>query len=494
MSQPEPERVAGVVFPRHDGTRSTSAFGRAVLGRALAETDPVGQRAVQAEANWRSGYLGHFRRLVEAGLGSADAANRIAAAGLAAVASGMRYVDPGSGAERVLAEVEPVGSEPSELPQVHEVTGRGTPVTALAVPHRGRMLVGADLDAQLTAWVERGALEPSAADAVRTVAANPVWLSLPGHTVVALGVGAEIGPAPTLLRWGARLVGVDLPRPEIWRRVLEQADQAAGTLLVPLAPGDGPLAERAGVDLLTALPVLAAWLQHLDDPDSALVVGNYLYADGAANVRLSAAGDALATMLQGRRPDLVQAYLATPTDVFAVPGADVARSVAGYQAVATRWTTRTVRMLSAGRLLRRNYLPGADPGICDSLVAQQGPNYALAKRMQRWRATVERAAGRRVSLNVAPPTRTRSVVKNRALAAAYAGAPRFGVEVFEPSTTRVLMAALLVHDLYTEPPLVEHPWRAEAHQALHGGLWTSPFDPRSVLGLAAVLGLGANRP
>ena len=52
-------------------------------------------------------------------------------------------------------------------------------------------------------------------------------------------------------------------------------------------------------------------------------------------------------------------------------------------------------------------------------------------------------------MNVAPPTRTRSVVKNRALAAAYAGAHRFGVEVFEPATSNVLMAALLVHDLHT---------------------------------------------
>ena len=80
-------------------------------------------------------------------------------------------------------------------------------------------------------------------------------------------------------------------------------------------------------------------------------------------------------------------------------------------------------------------------------MPQQGPNYALAKRLQRWRATRARDDGVTVSLNVAPPTRTRSVVKNRALAAAYAGAHRFGIEVFEPATSNTLMAALLVHDL-----------------------------------------------
>jgi hypothetical protein len=85
------------------------------------------------------------------------------------------------------------------------------------------------------------------------------------------------------------------------------------------------------------------------------------------------------------------------------------------------------------------------------------------------------------------------VVKNRALAAAYAGAHRFGVEVFEPATSNTLMAALLVHDLRTGSPGLGHPWRDEAHDAVHGGLWRTAYDPRSALGLAALLGLTAAR-
>jgi len=151
-------------------------------------------------------------------------------------------------------------------------------------------------------------------------------------------------------------------------------------------------------------------------------------------------------------------------------------------------------MLSGGRLLRRAYLPGTGPGINDSLVAQQGPNYALAKRLHRWRAIAARAGGATVSMNVAPPTRTRSVLKNRALAAAYAGAHRFGVEVFEPATSQVLMAALLVHDLHTGGgPVHAHPWQDEAHAAAHGGLWRIAYAPRSALGLAALLGYGTAR-
>jgi lipid-A-disaccharide synthase len=121
-------------------------------------------------------------------------------------------------------------------------------------------------------------------------------------------------------------------------------------------------------------------------------------------------------------------------------------------------------------------------------------SYALAKRLQRWRATVARRDGALVSMNVAPPTRTRSVVKNRALAAAYAGAHRFGVQVFEPTTSNVLMAALLVHDLNTGGgPVHEQPWEDEAYAAAHGGLWRIPYAPRSVLGLAALVGVGAAR-
>src|SRR4029453_7445454 len=103
------------------------------------------------------------------------------------------------------------------------------------------------------------------------------------------------------------------------------------------------------------------------------------------------------------------------------------------------------------------------------------------------------APGTAVCLSVAPATRTRSVMKNRLLAAAFAGAHRFGIEVFEPATSNTLMAALLVHHLRTAPPAQPHPWLDEAYAAAHGGLWRQPYAPRSALGLAVVLGIGAAR-
>ncbi|MGY1667031.1 hypothetical protein [Geodermatophilus sp. SYSU D00696] len=478
----------GVVFPAGpDGRRSTAAVGRAVVADALRPVDPVGARAAEQETNWRTGYLTHFRRLVEAGLASAEAARTIAGAGLDAVHGRLRVA--GGGTEQPLGTL--LTAPAGRALTTGEVTGRGEPERAFTLPFHGRRLAGDELTRRLDTWVEGGVLEPTAAAAVREVAAHPEWLALPGRTVAVLGAGAEMGPLTALLRWGATVAAVDLPRPDLWRRVLDTARRGAGRLLVPTAGGGLP--EGAGADLVREVPAVADWLADLPGEP---VLGNYVYADGATNVRVSAAVDALTLRVQAARPEAALAFLATPTDVFVVPGEAVAQSVRAYEGRSRvgKLLGRPLRTLSAGRLLQRGYVPGADPGLHDALVPQQGPNYALAKRLQRWRATVARAAGTTVSLNVAPPTRTRSVVKNRALAAAYAGAHRFGVEVFEPATSNVLMAALLVHDLHTGGgPRHDHPWQDEAHAAVHGGLWRAAYAPRSALGLAAVLGVGAAR-
>ena len=497
MSGSEP---AGVVFPvAADGRRSTSALGRAVVADALSRVDSAGALAAGREANWRADYLTYFRRLIEAGLASKQAAMSVARDGLASLHQRMRVV--GRDGEETALDA-PVSAPARCALSAVTVAGTGAAERELSVPYRGERLRGSALLRRLDGWVTEGVIEPSCADAVRAVAANPGWLALPGRTVVALGAGAEMGPLPVLLSWGARVIGVDLPRPVIWERVLETARRSGGTLLVPVTqdkPGvvhqDGEdLAQRTGFDLAGNVSAVADWLAAVDGP---LVLGNYVYADGAANVRVASAVDALTVRLQAERRDVALGFLATPTDVFAVPADAVSQSACAYAArsAATKFGSRLLRTLSGGRLLCCAYPPGADPGICDALIPQQGPNYALAKRLQRWRATVARDSGATVSLNVAPPTRTRSVTKNRALAAAYAGAHRFGVEVFEPATTKTLMAALLVHDLHTGGggPAQAHPWQDEARAAAHGGLWRSAYAPRSALGLAALLGYTAAR-
>ena len=439
-------------FPADEtGRRSSAAFGRHVVADALRAADPAAADAAAAQTDWRRGYLPHFRALVSAGLaGGYD----VAAAGLDAVHHRM-----------------PVAIEaPGQPFETLTTTGRETRETEVVLPYGRELLRGDALRQRLDAWVTAGVVEQSCAEAVREVMDNPNWLDLSDQRLVVIGAAAEMGPVPAVLGWGGTVVALDLPA--VWGRI--SALPSAGTVIAPARSGRDP-----GADLLTELDAVAHWL---DGIEGRLIVGNYLYAPGAAYVRLSVAFDALAVRLRASRDDVALSFLATPTDVFAVPPPAVEQSTQRFRARSRR--ARVTGALSGGRLLQPNYRGDA---INDSLVPQQGPNYALAKRIQRWRASVARRDGV-VSFAVAPPTWTRSVTSNRLLAAAYAGAHLFDVEIFRPETANRLMALLLVHQIRKPRPAAPLAWQDEAESAAHGGLWRTAYHPRTALGLAAVRG------
>ena len=235
---------AGVDFPAGpDGRRSTSATGRAVAAAALGAADPAAARRAEREANWRSGYLAHFRALVKVGLASPAAAAAIAAGGLDALYRELRAVTP-DGTESGLATLL---TAPARRPLATvAVTGTSPPRTELAVPYRGAVLRGDALARQLAAWVTAGTVEPSFAAAIGEVAAHPEWLPLPGRTVAVLGAGAEMGPVAPLLGWGARVMAIDMPRPAVWDRLLAAGRAGAGTLLVPGRDGVDAAARAGG--------------------------------------------------------------------------------------------------------------------------------------------------------------------------------------------------------------------------------------------------------
>ncbi|MBK6764362.1 MAG: hypothetical protein IPG68_14340 [Micrococcales bacterium] len=491
----------GVNFPAaSSGTRSTTATGRAVIADSLREVSPAAARRVEAIKDWRGGYLSAIRELVVAAAANPQAAVTISQSGLDSLHD--RFVWSADGSDSPLLSTLSVSNHPGM--DTFEVIGRNDRRGQFSVPYKGKRLAGGDLHRQLDEWVSRGVAEPSFADAVRAVMANPHWLDLRDLQLALLGAGAEMGPLRQLLDWGATVYAVDLPQADRWNAIMAIAKQSAGRLAVPIPRGsvnldtasDAKVAGLAGIDMIERTDALLSWLRDIDGP---FILGNYAYADGASHVRVSMAIDAVTVALSRSNSELSLAFLATPTDVFAVPEDAVAMA-------RDRWRRRrTRRVLQAPLQLANLFEPayretviddtGREVGIADCLVPQQGPNYALAKRLQRWRAIVAREAGRRVSLNVAPATRTRSVVKSRALAAAYAGAGQFGVEVFSPATANTLMAALLVRDLH-DPQSASNPRRdlrnpmdLFADAANHGGLWRAAYEPRSVLTLAAVLGL-----
>lgn len=477
---PGTRRSASVCFPELDGTRSTSVTGRAIVADAARAVDGGLAARIDGCRSWRGGYIPLLAELTGLGAQPADAL-RIARAGVDSMRA--RLVVENGGAAVPLVDVSATAAPPLAL-GTGEIAGSAAPAKRLEVPYRGRMLHGEELRSQLARWSGRGIVEPSFAEAIERVAEHPEWLALPGRTVALVGAGAEIGPLGPLCAWGADVVAIDLPGDHAWERISSIAAGGAGTLRLPVAADGTP-----GVDVVADLAAAGAWLREQLAGASA-VLGMYGYADGGAHVLLTGAFDALAADLLDADPATALAYLATPTDAYLAPADDVAAARAAYRARRLRALAQgPLKLISGGRLYRPAYRRGGR--IADSLVEQQGPNYALAKRLQRWRGMLAAAEGTTVSFNVAPATFTRSVTKNRVLAAAYAGARHFGIEIFEPATTRVLMAAMLVHDLSAGRP-VPPGEDLFAQGAAHGGLWTAAYEPRSALGLAALAGLPAS--
>ncbi len=498
MPEFNPQR--GIDFPIDGGRQSSMNTGRAVFADAARATDPELAVRIEGISNWRKGYLPPARELVESGLVAPGGSVAMSRDAMASLYQRFTFTRDGKTTDLVTAMAE--HRDPGF--DTAEVVGTGRAVTELVIPYHGRQLAGADLRHQLDVWVASGMVEPSFAHALEAVMAHPEWLDLTGVNFAVLGVGAEMGPAACLLDWEATVWAVDLPRPDLWRRVIAQAQGRAGRMRIPVPNGmpdrtqlqGDALAAVAGADLLTQTPEIRTWLASIGGP---FTLGNYVYADGPLHVRVSLAIDALSMDLVGAGHDVMLAWLATPTDVFAAPIEAVEESRRRWRSAGLwRFARSPLRLIGQ---FEQNYPEtiftpdGVEYGICDCLVAQQGPNYLLAKRLQRWRAMAAREDGVRVSLNVAPSTRTRSVVKNKGLAAAYAGADRFGLEIFEPDTSNAIMAALLVHDLRNpessaNPDVpIDHPMQLFVDGSCHGGMWRSEYAARSVLGLAAVAGM-----
>jgi len=482
--------AAGLQWPLDaKGKRASGAPGQRIVAAALQGLDAGAAEAVVKERDWRHAYPAHWRALVQAQTARPVAAVPSARAGLATAWNELPFVRAGQ--PLPLAEAM---RQPQRQFQTLELRGGGDPAPARwTVPHQGRELHGDALARQIDRWEKHGICEAPHAAALRDCLAHPEWFDLSDQHLVLLGAGSEAGPLAWLAKWRANLVGIDLARAATWKRIGAIVAAGNGTLIAPVAPGQPLDTAHAGADLLADTPEIAAWLASLGRP---LAIANIAYLDGERHVRVSLAMDALSATLCAADKRTQLAYMATPTDVFAVPEG-LARDV--MQRYAQRGVVKKLaqfgaRLTSGGRGFAPHIEALIDAGdfghwgLVDALVVEQGPNYALAKRLQQWRALVARADGHRVAFNVAPSTTTASVVSNPLLAAGFRGAKAFDVEVFEPATTNALMAAMWVHQLRTEARDFAHPLKLLVHTANHGGLWRLPYRPRSVLPMAALLG------
>ncbi len=380
----------------------------AVAGRwrptRCGRSNPAGALVAEHDTDWRTGYLCTFRRLVEAGLGSKDAAVSVARGGLESVHRQMRVVHEGG--------EETEGSLLS-APAQRLVGG----ATACRAPGRPKascpcptMAIGcgaAVLAAQvLDMWGGGRGTEPLR-EAVRTVAAHPQ--AAPAYrTVVALGA---VPKWPCSRCWAGApvVIAIDPPGPLIWERLADTARGAAAGGLwsarppATAAPGlSDQVAQRAGLDLLRDVPAIAEWLAAADGP---LVLGKPLTPTARPTCASLPAADALTVRLQAAAMS-PWAFLATPTDVFAVPAEAVTQSARGGDPVASSQTRRRDAADDVGRASAQPRLlhPRRRPRHQRQPGGAAGPwPYALAKRLHRFMCHLARISGATVSMN--PPRR-----------------------------------------------------------------------------------------
>jgi len=498
MAARPPASQDGISFPKNEkGEVSTTDVAKKIFAtsfEAMGE-NKIAQDVIN-EKNWRYKYNRYILKHVECSVKTPQHALKSAEAGLDWIHRNFELIRDGK-AQKF--------NEAMDNPQGNFFTGfvRGNKpkpaIHELAVPYKGRVLKGEDLINKLKAWSQYGTIEVGAADAIEDVVKHPAWVDLSDKYFVLLGAGSAMGPYLALMALGANVIALDLDRPNIWKRLISIAENSSGSLTFPLKKPQKDLNkdeifDNAGCNLITQAPEVYNWLKDVY-PDKELMIGCYVYLDGDAHVKVYLACDGILKKMSENRKNIGIGFLCTPTDAHLIT--DQARRAALYNYSSwswRNWLVWPIRLFAGHRFLVKNALSiirsqdGKDEfSVVDGLVVNQGPNYALAKRMQHWRAITARARGCLVSTHVAPSTSTASVVHNRQFAWAYDGMPYFvPYEIFSQETSNSVMTAILIHDL-CNPKSVAHPTIALRnplelfkHNSFHGGVWRSAYKVGSI--------------
>eukprot|EP00163_Fabomonas_tropica_P028758 TRINITY_DN5923_c1_g1_i2.p1 TRINITY_DN5923_c1_g1~~TRINITY_DN5923_c1_g1_i2.p1 ORF type:complete len:856 (-),score=285.68 TRINITY_DN5923_c1_g1_i2:238-2505(-) len=522
-----PPPQVGVTWPvtnAKTGERSSLKTNQAIWEAALTPAGLNGELAKQR--GWRGAYKKWVNRSVGIACASPEAALAQSKAGLAKAMELFQYVESAGDKPVSLASAfaSALKGKSVQFDTVSFKGGKPASKFTCSVPYAGKSgepyhkfagkakkLEGDALKKQLDQWVKYGTIEKDAADAIRACIDNPDLVDLRDKTFVILGATSAMGPIDVLLQHGATVVAIDLDRPGIWQRLLTKVRNSPGSIIFPVKKGKGPEVNKsmpsegaaesewskwindvaapvAGSNLLAKAPHIARWLTSLiennDIPkDDSVSIGNYTYLDGELHVRLSVSCNGIIAALCDANPGTKVCFLCTPTDCHVIPK-DAWEDAGKNYRNAPLWQ-RLCAMIGLG--LKPNQMkPVKQDGkgkpelyLVDGIVHQQGPNYALAKRMQHWMAVVQRDAGHGVSSNVAPSTATISVVHNVLFAWAYGGMHFFKpMEVMFQETSNALMGALMMYDISRDckgaanPKVkLDNPMELFSKQGMHGGLW-----------------------
>eukprot|EP00471_Norrisiella_sphaerica_P010082 CAMPEP_0184497368 /NCGR_PEP_ID=MMETSP0113_2-20130426/36325_1 /TAXON_ID=91329 /ORGANISM="Norrisiella sphaerica, Strain BC52" /LENGTH=748 /DNA_ID=CAMNT_0026884437 /DNA_START=116 /DNA_END=2362 /DNA_ORIENTATION=+ len=518
----KPDTADGILFPMIGNDRSTQDAGKAVICAAItagSRVVPVAAAKARVERNWRFGYKKHYKAMVEASLESPEKALAVAKAGIDFLQNTFEFRRPSD--KKIVSFKEEMKRTDTCFKGVGVIEGKKAGATKFTVPYKKRgsenPLEGKEVKDLADRWAKYGTIEPDAAEALKQVVDNPRWLDLKNHYFVLIGAGSAMGPFLKLMELGANVIALDIPgawenpkRPSIWRKLIKVARNSGGKIIFPLSKSqtecknDDDLVKAAGANLLSNPADLKNWLLNLKeikDPKNHVVIGNYTYLDSALHVKLSVCADAIMEAVSNSRPKgmTTLAFLCTPTDMHVIPREASDAAEANLNAFLFK---PFGAIIEAGmRLVSKKWLKGnvwrtSSHSLVDGLVVNQGPNYALAKRLQHWRAIVAYESGIPVSSNIAPSTATASVVNEITFKWAYGGIPYFKpFEVFDQETTNAVMTAALLYDVRSSDTVakptnrkdkVANPLELFKYTSFHGGVWRCGYQMDS-LGVPSVL-------
>lgn len=352
--------------------------------------------------------------------------------------------------------------------------GSAAPGLPLAVPTKERIYRGPEVTDLVDALAAKNHITPAAAEGLRwIVGASRSGLELSSKKIVLLGAGAELAPTPILLGAGAQVLWIDINEPNV------DPSSFSGTLHYV----------EGGSDLLTQPKEILATIEAFagDDP---VWLGMFAYAAGGGREwRLEAAMNAIVRALPRERIAGLGLYI-SPTTAVSVLSADAEAAAQGREE-APLWQQLIRR---AGGLRPSTTEPHDDRQVSRSLIPMQGTSYQatqyVAKALVAEAFATSHRFGR-VSANVAGITNTSSM-SLPVFQAGFLGAPSFGVQIFEPATTRWLSGLLLAHD-WTHPETPSDDPAVLFSRQIHGGVYSMPFALDDALKYAAVIGF-ARKP
>jgi hypothetical protein len=387
-------------------------------------------------------------------------------------------------------------SEPRPAPELAPTALGDKPTFRVEIPFEGQVYRDDAALGLIDRLSEQGDITLAARAGLRWtighIAAQGGVLDLRDQRFALLGAGAELAPTAALLRAGASVLWVDLASPE---RFLRAHSPGAGTLLQAAQP----------LNLLEQPASIRAAIERFADKGP-VHLGNFAYASGASQEwRLAAAMNAIATHVPTGLLRSVSMWV-SPTTVPTLQPESVAAAEEqlAHEAV---WKSALRR---AGLLTKPgSYSINGHP-VGYSTVSIQGLSYQAAQYVSKLCAAEALALfggdkpasgsaqhGLTVSANVAGITRTRSL-SHPVFAAAFLGAPAFGVRIFQPETTRALSVLLMLHDLLnpeaagqagSSVTAAQKPGLIHAQQ-MHGGIYNLPYALESAIRIAALLGMG----